>query len=41
MPEEIEVPTEHLHEKLQEESEEHGAERKWISRAAVSPSASR
>ena len=36
MPEEIEVPTEHLHEKMQEESEEHGAERKWISRVAVS-----
>jgi len=36
MPEEIEVPTEHLHEKMQEELEEHGAERKWISRVAVS-----
>jgi hypothetical protein len=36
MPEEIEVPTEHLHEKMQEESEEHGAERSWISKVAVS-----
>jgi hypothetical protein len=36
MPEEIEVPTEHLHEKMEEEAEEHGAERKWISRVAVS-----
>jgi len=35
MPEEIEVPTEHLHEKMQEESEEHGGS-KWISRVAVS-----
>src|SRR3569623_579285 len=36
MPEEIEVPTAHLHEKMQEESEEHGAARKWLSRVAVS-----
>ncbi|MFT3697000.1 MAG: DUF4337 domain-containing protein [Kofleriaceae bacterium] len=36
MPEEIEVPTDHLHEKMQEESEEHGDEKKWISRIAVS-----
>ncbi len=36
MPEEIEVPTEHLHEHMQEESEEAGSERKWISRVAVS-----
>ena len=36
MPDEIEVPTEQLHEKMQEESEEHGAERAWISRVAVS-----
>ncbi|MEO8842759.1 MAG: DUF4337 domain-containing protein [Kofleriaceae bacterium] len=36
MPEEIEVPTEHLHEKMEEAAEEHGKERKWISRVAVS-----
>jgi hypothetical protein len=36
MPEEIEVPTEHLHEKMEEEAEEAGAEHKWISRVAVS-----
>jgi len=35
MPEEIEVPTEHLHEKMQEEVEEH-AGKSWISRVAVS-----
>jgi hypothetical protein len=35
MPEEIEVPTEHLHEKMQEEVEEHGG-KGWISRVAVS-----
>lgn len=33
MPEEIEVPTEHLHEKMEEEAE-HGS--KWIARVAVS-----
>ncbi|HTR52307.1 MAG TPA: DUF4337 domain-containing protein [Kofleriaceae bacterium] len=33
MPEEIEVPTEHLHEKMEEEAE-HG--RRWIVRVAVS-----
>ena len=33
MPEEIEVPTEHLHEKMEEEAE-HGG--KWIARVAVS-----
>jgi hypothetical protein len=33
MPEEIEVPTEHLHEKMEEEAEHH---RGWISRVAVS-----
>jgi hypothetical protein len=33
MPEEIEVPTEHLHEKMGEEAEEKGG---WISRVAVS-----
>lgn len=33
MPEEIEVPTEHLHEKMEEEAH-HGG--KWISRVAVS-----
>ncbi len=38
MPEEIEVPTEHLHESMQEESEEVGRakEHAWISRVAVS-----
>src|SRR5438094_608233 len=42
MPEEIEVPTEHLHEKMEEaaeESEHEGKESKhntWISRVAVS-----
>ena len=36
MPEEIEVPTEHLHEKMEEAAEENRAERKWISRVAVS-----
>jgi hypothetical protein len=35
MPEEIEVPTEHLHEKMQEEVEEN-AGKSWISRVAVS-----
>ena len=33
MPEEIEVPTEHLHEKMEEEAE-HG--KKWVMRVAVS-----
>jgi|HubBroStandDraft_6_1064221.scaffolds.fasta_scaffold279890_2 hypothetical protein len=33
MPEEIEVPTEHLHEHMNEEAEERGG---WISRVAVS-----
>lgn len=33
MPEEIEVPTEHLHEKMEEEAEHKGG---WISRVAVS-----
>lgn len=36
MPEEIEVPTEHLHEKMEEELEEAKHERGWISRVAVS-----
>src|SRR5512135_1298781 len=36
MPEEIEVPTEHLHEKMEEELEESRHERGWISRVAVS-----
>ncbi len=36
MPEEIEVPTEHLHEKMQEETEEAKEERGWIARVAVS-----
>ena len=38
MPEEIEVPTEQLHESMQEESEEAGRakEHAWISRVAVS-----
>jgi hypothetical protein len=38
MPEEIEVPTEHLHETLKEESEHHGGERMapWIGKAALS-----
>ena len=39
MPEEIEVPTEHLHEKMHEEAHEAHAsskERSWISRVAVS-----
>jgi hypothetical protein len=35
MPEEIEVPTEHLHEHMNEEAEEHGTVR-WIARVAVS-----
>src|SRR5579871_104386 len=33
MPEEIEVPTEHLHEKMEEEAE-HGG--RWVARVAVS-----
>ena len=33
MPEEIEVPTEHLHEKMEEEAEHKGG---WVSRVAVS-----
>jgi len=36
MPEEIEVPTEHLHEKMEEELEEAKTERGWISKVAVS-----
>ncbi len=36
MPEEIEVPTEHLHEAMEEKAEEAKAERGWISRVAVS-----
>jgi Domain of unknown function (DUF4337) len=36
MPEEIEVPTEHLHEKMEEEAKEAGEHSKWISRVAVS-----
>ncbi|HUJ63156.1 MAG TPA: DUF4337 domain-containing protein [Kofleriaceae bacterium] len=36
MPEEIEVPTEHLHEKMSEEAEEAKEGRRWISRVAVS-----
>ena len=36
MPEEIEVPTEHLHEAMEEETEEAKEERGWISRVAVS-----
>lgn len=36
MPEEIEVPTEHLHEHMNEEAEEHGGTVKWIARVAVS-----
>jgi len=36
MPEEIEVPTEHLHEKMEEEAHEAKADRAWISRVAVS-----
>src|SRR5512142_2050977 len=33
MPEEIEVPTEHLHEKMEEEAEHKGG---WVARVAVS-----
>ena len=36
MPEEIEVPTEHLHEAMEEKAEEAREERGWISRVAVS-----
>ncbi len=36
MPEEIEVPTEELHEKMGEAAEEAGEGRKWISRVALS-----
>src|SRR5262249_41617425 len=36
MPEEIEVPTEHLHEKMHEETEEATHDRSWISKVAVS-----
>jgi hypothetical protein len=36
MPEEIEVPTEELHEKMEEAAEEGGGGRKWISRVALS-----
>jgi hypothetical protein len=35
MPEEIEVPTEHLHETIKEQAEEHGTIR-WISQVAIS-----
>jgi hypothetical protein len=35
MPEEIEVPTEHLHEHMEEAAEEHGGS-SWIARVAVS-----
>ena len=36
MPEEIEVPTEHLHEKMEEEAHHASGERAWISKVAVS-----
>ena len=36
MPEEIEVPTEHLHEKMEEEAHHNTEHRAWISRVAVS-----